>query len=252
MNDIDFFDLSAVLLLTFTLFLIIFIRFLIVSGVYHYTFFILFRKKFDKRILDHTPLKKKQLFKELYWSAISGLIFAFFAIAIYLLWSMGYTAIYLDINDYPLWYLPIGVFMTLFIQDTYYYWIHRWMHKPSVYRYIHKIHHKSVHTSVFTAFSFHPFETVLQAIILPLIVLFIPLHFYAFLFTLLIMTISATINHAGVEIYPSGKYGKWFGKWVIGASHHDKHHRKFNYNFGLYFTFWDKWMGTESPERIMK
>lgn len=251
MNDIDFFDLSAVLLLTFTLFLIIFIRFLIVSGVYHYMFFILFRKKFDKRILDHTPLKKKQLFKELYWSAISGLIFAFFAIVIYLLWSMGYTAIYLDINAYPLWYLPIGVFITLFIQDTYYYWIHRWMHKPSVYRYIHKIHHKSVHTSVFTAFSFHPFETVLQAIILPLIVLFIPLHFYAFLFTLLIMTISATINHAGVEIYPSGKYGKWFGKWVIGASHHDKHHRKFNYNFGLYFTFWDKWMGTESPERIM-
>lgn len=252
MNEIDFFDLSAVLLLTLILFLIIFIRFLIVSGVYHYTFFILFRKKFDKRILDHTPLKKKQLFKELYWSAISGLIFAFFAIAIYLLWSLGLTAIYLDINAYPLWYIPIGVFITLFIQDTYYYWIHRWMHKPSVYRYIHKIHHKSVHTSVFTAFSFHPFETVLQAIILPLIVLFIPLHFYAFLFTLLIMTISATINHAGVEIYPSGKYGKWFGKWVIGASHHDKHHRKFNYNFGLYFTFWDKWMGTESPEHIMK
>lgn len=252
MNEIDFFDLSAVLLLTLILFLIIFIRFLIVSGVYHYAFFILFRKKFDKRILDHTPLKKKQLFKELYWSAISGLIFAFFAIAIYLLWSLGLTAIYLDINAYPLWYIPIGVFITLFIQDTYYYWIHRWMHKPSVYRYIHKIHHKSVHTSVFTAFSFHPFETVLQAIILPLIVLFIPLHFYAFLFTLLIMTISATINHAGVEIYPSGKYGKWFGKWVIGASHHDKHHRKFNYNFGLYFTFWDKWMGTESPEHIMK
>ena len=163
---------------------------------------------------------------------------------------MGFTAIYLDINAYPLWYLPIGVFITLFIQDTYYYWIHRWMHKPSVYRYIHKIHHKSVHTSVFTAFSFHPFETVLQAVILPLIVLFIPLHFYAFLFTLLIMTISATINHAGVEIYPSGKYGKWIGKWIIGATHHDKHHRKFNYNFGLYFTFWDKWMGTESQESI--
>ena len=252
MNEIDFFDIGALLILTFTLFLIIFIRFLIVSGVYHYTFFILFRKKFDKRIIDHTPLKKKQLVKELYWSAISGLIFAFFAISIYLLWSMGFTAIYLDINAYPLWYLPVGVFITLFIQDTYYYWIHRWMHKPSVYRYIHKILHKSVHTSVFTAFSFHPFETVLQAIILPLIVLFIPLHFYAFLFTLVIMTISATINHAGVEIYPSGKYGKWFGKWVIGASHHDKHHRKFNYNFGLYFTFWDRWMGTESPERIMK
>ncbi len=252
MEEIDFFDFSAVLLLTFVLFLIIFIRFLIVSGAYHYAFFFLFRKKFDKRILDHTALKKKQLYKELYWSAISGLIFAVFGILIYFLWSKGATAIYTDLNAYPLWYLPISVLLTLFIQDTYYYWIHRWMHKPSVYRYFHKIHHKSVHTSVLTSFSFHPLETVLQAIILPLIVLFIPMHYYALLCMLLIMTISAIINHAGVEIYPSGKYGKWLGHWVIGATHHDHHHRKFNYNFGLYFTFWDKWMGTESPESTGK
>jgi sterol desaturase/sphingolipid hydroxylase (fatty acid hydroxylase superfamily) len=248
MEEIDFFDLKAVLLLTFVLFLIIFVRFLIVSGIYHYTFFFLFRKKFDKRILDHTPLKKKQLVKEVYWSAISGLIFAIFGILIYFLWSEGFTAIYIDVNEYPLWYVPVSVFLTLFIQDTYYYWIHRWMHKPSVYRYLHKIHHKSVHTSVFTSFSFHPLETVLQAIILPLIVIFLPMHYYALLLMLLIMTISATINHAGVEIYPSGKYGKWFRQWVIGATHHDQHHRKFNYNFGLYFTFWDKWMGTESAD----
>ena len=103
MEEINFFDLRAVLLLTFVLFLIIFIRFLIVSAIYHYTFFFLFRKKFDKRILDHTPLKKKQLVKEVYWSAISGLIFAIFGILIYFLWSEGFTAIYIDVDDYQLW-----------------------------------------------------------------------------------------------------------------------------------------------------
>ncbi|WP_297793010.1 sterol desaturase family protein [uncultured Eudoraea sp.] len=249
MEKIDFLDFKAVLVLTVLLFVIIFIRFLIVSGLYHYIFFFLFRKKFDNRILDHTPLKKKQLFKELYWSAISGLIFAIFGIFIYALWSNGKTVIYDDINAYPIWYIPLSVFLALFIQDTYYYWIHRWMHIPIVYKYFHRIHHKSVHTSVLTAFSFHPLETVLQAIILPLIVVFLPMHYYALLFMLLIMTISATINHAGVEIYPSGKYGSSFGKWVIGATHHDQHHRKFRCNFGLYFTFWDKLMGTESPNK---
>ena len=61
------------------------------------------------------------------------------------------------------------------------------------------------------------------------------------------MTISATINHAGVEVYPRGFEKHWLGKWIVGATHHDLHHREFRFNYGLYFTFWDKWMNTESP-----
>jgi hypothetical protein len=38
-----------------------------------------------------------------------------------------------------------------------------------------------------------------------------------------------------------------FGKWLIGATHHSLHHKQFKYNYGLYFTFWDKWKKTESP-----
>lgn len=110
---------------------------------------------------------------------------------------------------------------------------------------MHLIHHKSIHTSVLTSFSFHPLETIFQAAFLPIVIVILPIHIYALLFVLLIMTISATINHAGVEIYPSGKFGKWFQKWFIGATHHDNHHRKFNYNYGLYFTFWDRLMKTE-------
>lgn len=244
-DDISSGSISVILGLTLVLAGIIFVRYLVVSGTYHYLFFNLFRKHFEHRILDHKPLKRKQLLTEVYWSAISGLIFATFGVFIYYLWAIDKSAIYTDINKYPLWYIPISVALLLFIQDTYYYWIHRWMHLPSVYRYLHKIHHKSVHTSVLTSFSFHPLETILQALILPVIVVLLPLHVYALLLTLLLMTLSATINHAGVEIYPSGKIGDLMGKWIIGATHHDHHHRRFNYNFGLYFTFWDRWMDTE-------
>jgi sterol desaturase/sphingolipid hydroxylase (fatty acid hydroxylase superfamily) len=61
------------------------------------------------------------------------------------------------------------------------------------------------------------------------------------------MTIAATINHGGVEIYSAKWARNRLAKWLIGAAHHDDHHKKFNYNYGLYFTFWDTWMGTEAP-----
>jgi sterol desaturase/sphingolipid hydroxylase (fatty acid hydroxylase superfamily) len=29
------------------------------------------------------------------------------------------------------------------------------------------------------------------------------------------------------------------------STHHNMHHQLFNGNYALYFTWWDKWMGTE-------
>jgi sterol desaturase/sphingolipid hydroxylase (fatty acid hydroxylase superfamily) len=60
------------------------------------------------------------------------------------------------------------------------------------------------------------------------------------------MTFSSVINHLDIEIYPKNS-GKSWGKWVIGATHHSLHHKQFKYNFGLYFTFWDRLKKTESP-----
>ena len=239
------FDIGTILVLVLLLFLIIVVRYFLFSGVYFYTTYKLLRSKLYSRILDHKPVPAKQIRSEIFYSIISAGIFAIFGVGTYWLWDEGYTAVYSDLNAFPTWYIPISIFLVLFLQDTYYYWVHRWMHLPKIYKYFHKVHHNSVHTSVWTSFSFHPLETILQAAILPLIILIVPVHTYAILAILIIMTISATINHAGVEIYPLGKYGSWFGKLVIGASHHDVHHRKFLYNYGLYFTFWDRWMGTE-------
>jgi sterol desaturase/sphingolipid hydroxylase (fatty acid hydroxylase superfamily) len=62
------------------------------------------------------------------------------------------------------------------------------------------------------------------------------------------MTITAAINHLDIEIYPKTKWGNWLGKVMIGATHHSHHHKYYRYNFGLYFTFWDKIGKTESPK----
>jgi sterol desaturase/sphingolipid hydroxylase (fatty acid hydroxylase superfamily) len=245
-TDIDFFDPWQLIALMGLLFLIIFIRYLLVAGGYHFVFYHLFRQQIANRILGTTQPARQQMLREIYWSGLSSLIFAGIGLGSYYLWAQGYTRIYTSLDDYPWWYFLGSIPLALFIQDTYYYWLHRWMHRPRVYRVVHKVHHDSIHTSVFTSFSFHPSETILQAVVLPLLLLVLPLHIYAVLFMLVLMTLSAVINHAGVEIYPQGKLGRWVSYLIIGATHHDQHHRKFRVNYGLYFTLWDRWMGTEA------
>jgi sterol desaturase/sphingolipid hydroxylase (fatty acid hydroxylase superfamily) len=87
----------------------------------------------------------------------------------------------------------------------------------------------------------------LQAIVLPVTIIVVPMHIYVLLFQLTIMTFSSVINHLEIETYPANFHRHKLGKWLVGATHHSMHHKEFKYNFGLYFTFWDKWKKTESP-----
>jgi sterol desaturase/sphingolipid hydroxylase (fatty acid hydroxylase superfamily) len=112
-------------------------------------------------------------------------------------------------------------------------------------RRFHMEHHRSVNTTVFTSFSFHPIESFLQALIVSLILMIVPMGLVAIIVTLTLMTLSAIINHAGVEIYSTDENSNSFGRHIIGATHHDCHHRNSRKNLGLYFRFWDRLMKTE-------
>jgi sterol desaturase/sphingolipid hydroxylase (fatty acid hydroxylase superfamily) len=91
---------------------------------------------------------------------------------------------------------------------------------------------------------------LLQAVFIPILLFFIPIHDVALGILLAVMTISSMVNHLNIEIYPHKFEEHWLGKWLIGATHHSLHHTQFKYNFGLYFTFWDKLMKTESPQYV--
>jgi len=232
--------------LAMTLFAIVALRYFSVVG-----FFYLLLNVFPINALIHRrvqplPPGYRQRWREVRWSVISSLIFSLVATSIAALWQQGYTAIYNDFGQYPWWWLPVSLVAAVLVHDTCYYWLHRWMHRPGIYRVIHRVHHESRVTSVWTSFSFHPVESLLQASIVLLIVLFLPLHYLTILAWLAFMTLTSTVNHCNVEVYPQNFYRHWIGKWLIGATHHSLHHKQFRSNFGLYFTFWDKWLGTES------
>ena len=234
--------------LYFILFALIFFRYLMVSYIFYFIYFVLKFDTYKGRKVSKALRKPKQSQKEIRLSFIASGIFAFGALALLIFWKEGIIKIYEDPGQYGYWYLPVSLFAVMFIHETYYYWLHRWMHKPGIYQYVHKGHHDSKVTSAWTSFAFDPIESFLQAVFLPIVLLFIPLHVAVVALLLMIMTISATINHLDIEIYPKGFNRNPIGKWFIGATHHGLHHTEFITNYGLYFTFWDKWMNTESKK----
>lgn len=206
------------------------------------------KDQFAHRSVQTRPRKPGQDLREIGWSLLTSLIFAVLAMAVMLAFQNGHTLIYTNLRAFPLWWYPVSIVLVLFLHETYYYWLHRWMHRPGVYQLVHKTHHDSITTSPWTAFSFHPLESTLQAIVIPVVVFMLPLHTSAVLLLLIIMTLSSAINHLNTEIYPHDFDRHWLGRWLIGATHHSLHHAQFRFNYGLYFTFWDKWMKTESPD----
>jgi len=230
------------------MFLMVVFRYTLVAGIFYVVFYIIDPKDFRSRKV-HAPTKdKKQYKREIMWSTLTSLFFALAGTGMVVLWQKGYTAIYEDIDKFGWWWLPVSFLIAAIIHETYYYWLHRWMHRPKVYRLIHKVHHDSHITSPWTSFSFHPGEGILQSVIIPIVILFLPMHYWTIVTLLTFMTLTSAINHSNVEIYPKGFHKHCLGKWMIGATHHSLHHTQYRFNFGLYFTFWDKWMKTESDK----
>lgn len=232
----------------FVFFAILLIRYFATAGIFYAYYLKIKTNPTTTKILSRRPAHKKHVKKEIYWSIVSSAIFAFFGAITYWLWLHDLTAIYLTPSEYGYWYLPLSLMIVLVVHETYYYWLHRAMHHPNIFKLVHRVHHQSISTTPWTAFSFHPWESILEALIVPIILVFIPVNIYVLLFYLIFMTFSSVINHLDIEIYPASFRKSWFGKLWIDATHHHFHHKEFHTNYGLYFTFWDKFMGTESSK----
>lgn len=249
MNLPDFTSISWIFALTGLFFLVITGRYFLVAGIFYFVFYVWFPDKWASRKINKKAYQKSQLKSEMRWSLLSSMIFSLAGTITVILWQKGYTKVYTEANLYGWWYLPASLVIFMLAHETYYYWVHRWMHIPSVFRAVHRIHHDSKIASPFTAFSFHPWEALFQAVFLPVMLMILPMHYYVIIFQLIIMTVSSVINHLDIEIYPKSCYNTW-GRWIIGATHHSRHHKQFKYNYGLYFTFWDRINKTESPGEL--
>lgn len=189
---------------------------------------------------------EKQMGREVAWSLASALIYGVPAGIVAWGWQeRGWTRIYSDVGAFPLWWLPVSVLLYLMAHDTWFYWTHRWMHRPRLFRVAHAVHHASRPPTAWAAMSFHPWEALTGAVVIPALVFLIPIHVGALGCVLTVMTVMGVSNHMGWEMFPRWMVSGPMGAWLITASHHQRHHEQYNCNYGLYFRFWDRLCGTD-------
>ncbi len=193
-------------------------------------------------------VRRQQVRREIGWSLLAAAIYGVPAGIVGVLWhERGLTAIYDGVPHGVFGWLalPASAFAYLFAHDTWFYWTHRWMHRPAVFARVHAVHHQSRPPTAWAAMSFHWTESLSGAVVVPLLALVVPIHIAALMAVLTVMTWNGVINHMGWEIYPRSWVAGAFGRHVITASHHHLHHRHYRCNYGLYFRFWDKVCGTD-------
>lgn len=185
--------------------------------------------------------------REILTSLRTGVIFSLNGTAIVFGVIYGIFTIYQDFETAGLGYLAISLAAVIVAHDAYFYWTHRLMHHPRLYPYFHRTHHRSVTPTPFAAYAFDIPEALLMAAFMPLWLLFVPMHALGMFLFMAFMIIRNVMGHAGVELMPRALAdSRWFG-WINSTTHHDLHHSSFRHNYGLYFTWWDRLMGTEHP-----
>jgi sterol desaturase/sphingolipid hydroxylase (fatty acid hydroxylase superfamily) len=124
------------------------------------------------------------------------------------------------------------------------------MHRFRPLRRYHMLHHRSFNPTPWTSYSFDAADALVNALYFPIIMFLMPSSVLAaFVFTWHMMIRNA-IGHCGYEIFPARSDGRPLLDFLTAVTHHDQHHGGAGWNFGLYFTFWDRLMGTEHPHYL--
>lgn len=225
-------------------------RYLVFSGLAFWLFWQHGGEKLRAKRLNRDRPIRRVIMQEIRLSLLSSAVFAAPAAFALIAWTHGGTQIYSDWQAYGgVPYLLLSAFLYLIIQDSYYYWAHRLMHDPRFFKWMHAGHHRSRQPTPFASFAFDPSEALATAWVLPALAFLIPVHLWVLVALLMLMTVTAVLNHSGWEIFPRSFIEGPVGRHLISATHHSLHHTRFNANYGLYFRLWDRLMGTDSmPE----
>lgn len=215
-----------------------------IAGLFHVTFWFLLKKKLATRKIQSEMPKKGAVLAEIRYSFVAVVATAIFSYGSVLAVETGHTKMYREVSHYGWGYWFFSLAMLFVLIDAYSYWTHRLMHHRLLFKYFHKVHHHSNRPTPWATFSVNVNEIIVNGLFMPLVVLVMPVHVNTSLVFALISMIKNVMNHLGYEVFPAGS-NKGILKWLVSPTYHEMHHLKFNYNYGAFFTWWDKWMGTE-------
>jgi sterol desaturase/sphingolipid hydroxylase (fatty acid hydroxylase superfamily) len=196
---------------------------------------------------ESSPGRGRQVRRELLYAAGTVLVFGAINGVLFGFGLLRWSQVYVHFESHSRLWFWLSIPVMLLLHDTLFYWLHRAMHHPWLFRRMHRVHHDSVHPTAFTAYSFHPSEAVAEALIFTAMLYIVPVHPLALVIFHSLSTAYNVYGHCGREFYPPGTPRHWLGRWLNTSTAHAAHHAQGRHNYGLYFMVWDRWMGTVDP-----
>lgn len=216
-----------------------------IAGGLHWYFYIRrgqgIRLKFDRR--DQTKGNRlwdfsNQVHDNMFWSLTSGVaqLTAFQVVTMWLM-ANGYVPT-LTFGSNPIWFAAALVLLPIW-SAFHFYWVHRLLHVPFLYRHVHSLHHRNVNIGPWSGFSMHPVEHLLYCSSI-LIHWIVPSHPVHLIFHVIYLAPGAAMTHTGYEdLLIRDKR-----RLALGTFYHQLHHRYYECNYGNQEMPWDRWFGT--------
>ena len=183
-------------------------------------------------------LAGNQLFDNIFWSCVSGGTI-WTAYEVVTLWAYANEYIpYLDPRAHPIYFVLMLCAIQLW-RLFHFYWVHRLLHWPPLYKAGHFLHHRNINVGPWSGLSMHPVEHILyfSGVLIHWIIPSHPIH--------AVMNgqhaaLTPAQGHAGFEALVIKGERK-----LAGASYfHQLHHRYFECNYGEMDIPFDAWFGT--------
>jgi sterol desaturase/sphingolipid hydroxylase (fatty acid hydroxylase superfamily) len=225
-----------------------FTYYLLGAGLTFLLLWVVLRRRLAHRRIDPAYPEARHLRREVLFSLLSVGVYAVIGVGLTFAALAGWTQLYIDFDTYGWAYWLASLAALLVLHDAYFYWTHRLMHHRLLFKHFHRLHHRSHNPSPWAAYAFAPPEAFVQGMFLTVTAFVLPLHPLAILVFILHQIFRNALGHSGFEIYPAWWQRHPILKWINTTSHHHLHHSKGRGNYGLYFLWWDRLMGTEHAD----
>ena len=213
---------------------------IVVAGGLHLWLFT-FKGQGDDSHYDNRPLAtdsirfdfRHQTRDNIFWTLVGVPIGTLWECAMLWAYSNGYASL-ISFSEQPVYFVAIMMLIPVW-SGTHFYFLHRALHLPLLYKWVHSWHHRNTNIGPWSGHAMHPAEHfgLYSDILIFLLVASHPLHL---LFNLMLHTMNGPISHAGYDKLKVGPLNI-----QVGDFFHQLHHRFFDCNYGVTITPWDKW-----------
>ena len=175
-----------------------------------------------------------QVHDNMFWSLGSGVL-QVTVLQVLVMWLManGYVPT-INLTSNPILFIA-GLMLLPIWSAFHFYWVHRLLHVPFLYKRVHALHHRNVNIGPWSGLSMHPVEHLLylSSLLIHCVIPSHPIHLY---FHVIYLAPGAAMTHTGYE----DLLIKDKRKLALGSFYHQLHHRYYECNYGNQEMPWDR------------